>query len=382
MLVPPGPLRVELDGSRNDKLWSVWLKRFSNFIEASGISDENKKKALLFNQAGEAFEEVANAVALDADTYDDVIKKVTEHFAVTGNKDATVLGFRELKQRSGEGVEAFVVRLKVAAKSCDFGTSFESEVKLQLAAGAADTRVRQKAGEADGDTLEKLYKYARRLEGGEKEASAGFSAKSEPVYQVGQRRGQQRQRSDPAAPKCDKCGNGPHSDPSQCPARNKVCDACGKSGHFRRVCRSSGGGKQAAPAKRGNCGRHHNNNNFHNRQRHGAHQVSAGKDGARATQASLNVICWETYGQMAIKPRLQPTRIAAFSFDGTAPMQAVGAFKTTIVANKRSVVAEFIVYKNVHDNLLGFLICNCALAIRMLDCVKQSRKMYTPKTET
>ncbi len=65
----------------------------------------------------------------------------------------------------------------------------------------------------------------------------------------------------------------------------------------------------------------------------------------------------ETFDKLANKPKLAPCPIAAYSFDGKSPIQSIGTFKTLVKANGHSVTCEFVVFKDVRDNLLGFKSC-------------------------
>jgi hypothetical protein len=75
------------------------------------------------------------------------------------------------------------------------------------------------------------------------------------------------------------------------------------------------------------------------------------------TQASINAMSKETFDRLVNKPKLSPCPIAAYSFDGKTPIKAVGSFKSAVKANGRSVTCEFVVFKGVRGNLLGFESC-------------------------
>ncbi|RMZ95088.1 hypothetical protein BpHYR1_025229, partial [Brachionus plicatilis] len=75
------------------------------------------------------------------------------------------------------------------------------------------------------------------------------------------------------------------------------------------------------------------------------------------TQASINAMSRETFESLPNKPKLSPCQLAAYSFDGKSPIQSIGSFRTTIKANGRSAVCDFVVFEGVRDNLLGFKSC-------------------------
>ena len=80
-------------------------------------------------------------------------------------------------------------------------------------------------------------------------------------------------------------------------------------------------------------------------------------DMAVDTQSSVNAMSVAVYSSLSNKPKLQSCSVKAFSFDGKTPIKAVGSFKATAKANKRSAACEFIVFEGVRDCLLSYKAC-------------------------
>ena len=77
------------------------------------------------------------------DKFKDVHGIITAHFKPQKDVEAEMVKFRHMAQRMGESIDAFTVRLKAAAKGCEF-TNLELEVKMQIIMTANSSRVRQK----------------------------------------------------------------------------------------------------------------------------------------------------------------------------------------------------------------------------------------------
>ncbi|RNA25237.1 Retrovirus-related Pol poly from transposon, partial [Brachionus plicatilis] len=168
-LLAPAPFDVEIDGGRsNATRWTSWIRRFDAFLEASSITDDRPCIATLLHVGGDKIEEIyevkRNASTLKKDEKYAVVKKMfSDCFSPQKNIDMSTLQFRQTYQRQGEGIDACSVRLKTLATSCEFGTSTDREIKLQLIQGCLDKRIKLKAAQ-DNVTLEEILKFAQSLE--------------------------------------------------------------------------------------------------------------------------------------------------------------------------------------------------------------------------
>ena len=71
--------------------------------------------------------------------------------------------FRQAKQQSDEGVDAYLTRLRQLSINCDFEENKDKEIKSQIIQGCSSSRLRHRALGED-HTLEKLLKLARSME--------------------------------------------------------------------------------------------------------------------------------------------------------------------------------------------------------------------------
>jgi hypothetical protein len=108
--------------------WKRWLSRFEHGLVASKITDKGQMKALLLCHVGDRVYEIYESVADKADDFDGVVKKLNAHFNPKVNEEFEIYNFRRINQSKQEPFEEFVIRLRKAAKSFNFGLTFKLKV--------------------------------------------------------------------------------------------------------------------------------------------------------------------------------------------------------------------------------------------------------------
>ncbi|CAB4030059.1 Retrovirus-related Pol poly from transposon, partial [Paramuricea clavata] len=202
--------------------------------------------------------------------YKEAVDALNAYFLPQVNSTFEEYNFRQAKQQHGENIDAYNTRLRQLAQTCDF-TDVDKEVKSQIIIGCLSQRLRRQALR-DNPTLKDLLAAGRAQERSEAQAEAvekGVSpvnsikheqsqrdtrkyqqSKSRYFGNAGNQQTLPRNRQFPTrnrqippgnqqipTQQCRNCGGiFPHN--GDCPAKGKECRACGKSGHFAKVCRS------------------------------------------------------------------------------------------------------------------------------------------------
>ena len=405
-LYPPAPMIIDSEGGVNSIKWTNWLRRFNQFTIATGISDDKVLIATLLTAVGESVEEIyyVNGVPL-TDKFADVHGIISAHFKPQKDTEAEIVKFRHLAQRMGESIDAFTVRLKAAAKGCEFAANLDLEVKLQIIMTANSTRVRQK-GKSETISLSDLLKFARAIEMESLNAKASYNDVKAETLEVKQERLNQirndkqkyqqnwRTKTTPKGNvqnrnnKCGNCNRVHRGD--YCPAENKECLKCNVKGHFIACCKSS----NKSSTNLGNKDTHlralYSNekqdveselheNSFDSStshtlfairtsvQRRACPTIEANVSGTNITfgidtQASLNAISFDEYKKMRNPPKLMKSSTATWSYDGKNPLKTAGVYEALIQANGKQTVANFHVFLEGNGNLLSFDTC-CELGI-------------------
>ena len=144
-LSPPASFNLN-DENRHtaDTRWPAWCKELDTYLLASGVTDKPQKKAVLLYVSGPPVNEIYSTLQPeDSDDYETVKKKITDHFAPFKNLDYEVFAFSQMRQIDGEQLDEFVVRLRVAAIRCEFGTATDAELKRQIIRGCSSSKLRQ-----------------------------------------------------------------------------------------------------------------------------------------------------------------------------------------------------------------------------------------------
>lgn len=104
--------------------FKAYEDRINQFIKVNNIEDDNKS-ALFITIMGAEVYEILGSLALpklpSQLSFEQIMKKLREHFKPQVNKRAERYKFNQIKQDSGESINDFVVRLKAIAQTCLFG---------------------------------------------------------------------------------------------------------------------------------------------------------------------------------------------------------------------------------------------------------------------
>ena len=221
--------------------WPIWKRRIEIFLKASGIEDDERKWAIMLNQAGTQVQEVfflnwPNQVQ----SYTKAIELLDNFFVPKKNKELCILEFYDKKQLYWESIDDFASRLKSAAVACEFG---EREIKRQLFIGTRHESVRREILDSnDDDTTEDILRRVREAELVENLVKVTLKAEvlnKEPMTEAKKSDDEKQVKDKKEASNgelfCYRCGGEfPHQ--SKCPALLNTCNMCGKRGHYEQKC--------------------------------------------------------------------------------------------------------------------------------------------------
>ncbi|XP_064486028.1 uncharacterized protein LOC135398568 [Ornithodoros turicata] len=144
-----------------------WVERFENFLIASNITVDARKKALLLHYVGEVYDifralhtlnlftplKVTTAPATQTalasqqtsiSEYDTAKAKLDAYFAPRVNPTFAVYRFRQTHQQEGESLDAFYTHLLQLARHCSFA-NVDLEIKKQLILATTSPHLRKYA---------------------------------------------------------------------------------------------------------------------------------------------------------------------------------------------------------------------------------------------
>lgn len=145
--------------------WNDWLRRYKSWMVASGYGamEAARKVEIFYVTVGPQVENVVLGLAKGSEDYDGIIKIADDFFQQSKDTTYETLQFRKMQQEQHETLDEFVVRLKHQAKSCEFKTDTENQVRLQVIAGARSKVLRRRILEENWD-LENLLKKAKQAD--------------------------------------------------------------------------------------------------------------------------------------------------------------------------------------------------------------------------
>ena len=150
-------------GGDNEREWKSFKQRFQIYLRASEKEGkpEATKVALLLNIGGEELLQIYNSFEFPAgdpnpaNVLASVISKFDDYFAPRKNELVSRYRFRKCTQKPDETLEAYMTRLKILIKDCNYDDQRDKQLRDQVVFGCADDKLRQKLFEVDNLTLTK-----------------------------------------------------------------------------------------------------------------------------------------------------------------------------------------------------------------------------------
>uniref|UniRef100_A0A224YP72 RNA-directed DNA polymerase n=1 Tax=Rhipicephalus zambeziensis TaxID=60191 RepID=A0A224YP72_9ACAR len=298
--IPPSPF-LQTPGTPPVP-WAKWRRVFQAYVDvAAGDTARPALKSLLLNALGveglDVYWKNAQEQAESGDgtrdegTQDEYVAALTlleNHFKAPSNEVLERHYFKMRKQIPGESVTDYVSALQTMASKCNFGASANTMVRDQLFSGITAPHVRRRLLQLGPTlTLQQAIQIAKEEERTELEMHEFANAQVDKIeFHPGPQDGRQNTSTStypkqknhgrrpprpnsggsqhgrghhdarpppssnfpshqdgpyrPESGVCYRCGSSQHyANFPNCPARNRICSACGKRGHFRGVCRSS-----------------------------------------------------------------------------------------------------------------------------------------------
>ncbi|KRZ44323.1 Retrovirus-related Pol polyprotein from transposon 17.6 [Trichinella pseudospiralis] len=242
------PERLDVDPSSptSSEQWKHWLATCENLLAA--LPQENlDKKSLLVNFVSLR---IYGSIAASR-TYEDAIQSLKSIFEKPVNEIYARHLLATRKQLQGESLDEFLRALNALAVACDCkavtAVQYQEElVRDAFVRGIRSQTIRQRLLESRSVDLASIYELASVLDAALRSSENYNENRSllETVAAAANDENNDRLSESPGVvaatrnPRCFFCGRSKHPR-FQCPAREAICNKCGKKGHYAKVCRFS-----------------------------------------------------------------------------------------------------------------------------------------------
>ena len=263
--------KFDVSGDENTvhQRWIKWTRALQYKIDATGVTKNERKKAMLLHYAGMEIQEIWETLpegSTDAEipagenSYTACVKALKAHFKPVLNFAFERREFHALRPRSGETTSMFCTRLQTKVSTCDFERA-EREVADMLVSHCPNESIvkellKIKPEEFNLQKVKEVIRLNETISSQVKSIIAGPGAvvsDNNNIDVSGETTTVSYVRSQGQPRRCWRCDNTGHfGRDSSCPARGRKCSSCGVEGHFAAACRQAergdyerGGGGQA-----------------------------------------------------------------------------------------------------------------------------------------
>ncbi|KAK6188798.1 hypothetical protein SNE40_004901 [Patella caerulea] len=258
----------EADPLLNGPKWEKWIDEFNTRLRYFRVTDDQDKLDALKIYGGKEIRDKikllrdpepdsddSSDTELEVSTtpYGKAIAKLSKHYIGLKSVPHARFRFGKLRQKDGETINEYEVRLREAATDCEF-LDMDGQILYHLSLTIKDSDFRRKAMDKKyslqkfllkAQSKEDTYRRAEEIEANEERAvNRVQSYKPRPNHRRKQHRSNNRHHQQSTQPSysLNKQIDCPHCDvdhPSgrwNCPASGVRCDNCGGKGHYAVKC--------------------------------------------------------------------------------------------------------------------------------------------------
>lgn len=228
-------------GGNQARRWRTWLADFKTFLAASNITKKTRQRALLLYQARPRIREIFRHFP-EPGADDDIARAeelLTTYFEPQKNRVFEVYKFRQAQQGMSRTIDQFHTRLRSLSTNCEF-SDVDFEIMVRILIGGKSSRIRKQALRDPKYTLKDLLLEARREETSKTQAADIEEQLDNEALPALKKPTNRNATTTKTNKKYFNCGGDFPYVAKPCPAKNKICNNCGKQNHFASQCRSGG----------------------------------------------------------------------------------------------------------------------------------------------
>lgn len=149
--------------------FSLYKRRLGHFLSLNKINEDKSKIDVLASFGGADLYKTLHSLIQPKEisdfNYDDLVKKLDEHFAPKKNEIAESFKFYKRDQKSSESIAEYIVELKTLAKDCNFGDFLDRALRDRFICGIANEAIQQRLFNDERiTTFEKANEIALTME--------------------------------------------------------------------------------------------------------------------------------------------------------------------------------------------------------------------------
>ncbi|XP_057310486.1 uncharacterized protein K02A2.6-like [Hydractinia symbiolongicarpus] len=360
--------------------WTKWQTSLKYYILASGVRDDERKRAILLHMIGPKCQEIFETFSDPGTTFEEALHKFDEHFSVKKNIPFERHKFHQASQQVGESTDQFITRLRQLSLYCEYGSETDNEIRDMVIAKTSNIKFRKRLLMETDLNLQKTQDLGRLFESAEhqnKEIANGKQTQhdteeesSEQINKLHGRRPPHRShrkhnapphRNNPTKsfnkPECGRCGMKNHKSHECRRSRDKTCNKCGIKGHFAKMCRTKNK-QQVHQTNHENSDDEDEDIYLYKMNTTKSNNFPVLVNNSEMTAiidsgSTTNIIDFRTYKRLFSNIQLQKSNARIYPYNATKKLPITGTFKATVAANHHKILAKFYVIPGQGGNLLG-----------------------------